>query len=373
MILHILSDKKVAGRTIEMFDSAFPGCNKFVRLYDRRGAEACKKDYLNLQPRVKLFNIDKDIWTDREPVDWIILHALSRMAVTFVNRYYPDNGKVCWIVYGNDLYNNLIRSRGYRIFSPENSYNNSLSVKRFLISALRIDRYVTRKKINFIKERVSAVSSCQKEVDMMNEYLGDIGRKEIIEFFYYPIDVIIPSNIKEQYADSSGRNIICGNSASYTNNHEYVLNILSNLVPDKCVINMPLSYGGDERYISNVISLGESLFPNHFSPIREFMALDKYSEWFISASFYVHGSWRGEGFGNIIMAIYLGLKVFLSSHNIIYHALVEKGYVVYCLESATKDDFSEPLSAEQRLHNRTLSSSQYSKDRLIGLIRQYFY
>ena len=137
-------------------------------------------------------------------------------------------------------------------------------------------------------------------------------------------------------------------------------------------VKMPLSYGGDKEYISLIIEKGKQYFGENYIPILHFLPLNQYNQLFIDARICIYGSWRQEAFGNIIIALYLGSKIFMSKNNPRTGSLKELGFSLFIIEEATQESFFEPLSELDKEKNRELIIDLYSLERRQQLIMQYF-
>ena len=79
-----------------------------------------------------------------------------------------------------------------------------------------------------------------------------------------------------------------------------------------------MSYSGKKGYVDHVLQSGRLLLGENFSPLLDFMPLDEYNRLQSDVSVALFGNWRQEAIGNIIVALYLGAKVFLSHVNPVY-------------------------------------------------------
>ena len=90
----------------------------------------------------------------------------------------------------------------------------------------------------------------------------------------------------------------------------------------------------------------------------------------VTAREMVHdGNWRQEAIGNIIVALYLGAKVFLSHVNPVYEWAQSHGLTVYELEKLSQKELDTPLDRETKLKNRQILLSLYTKERMYRLIK----
>ena len=211
--------------------------------------------------------------------------------------------------------------------------------------------------------------SMYDEYPLIKKFFPELTNLEYREFFYYPIDEILGTSL--QHAIVSGNSIIIGNSASLTGNHISVFERLKNLGINNTKISAPLSYG-NKAYADKVISVGKQLFGQDFFGITEYMSLDDYNKYLLSNGIFIYGNWRQEAVGNILIAMYLGGKVFLSAKNPLFEFYKGKGLEIFTIENMNKIDLETPLSQEAISHNRTILRNMYSKERQLSLIRRNF-
>lgn len=108
----------------------------------------------------------------------------------------------------------------------------------------------------------------------------------------------------------SGSNVLVGNSASLTNNHEDVFIQLAQCDLTGRKVIVPLSYG-DPAYRDHVIKRGEHYFGKSFSPLVDFMPLADYIGVISSCNVVLMGHKRQQALGNIGSAIYHGAHLYL--------------------------------------------------------------
>lgn len=371
MILHLVDDEKVINRTIDFFERALPGRNIFLCF--------CKKDS-NGQFFPKHVNRDKIIFFDEdrdsvpnciENVDQVIVHALYFNKISFINNYIPSTTDVCWFVWGADLYSQILFPMGYPLYPLGNSH---ITTKEWIACKIkRIIGYKSRQSrflIDFIRRRITSVGCCDGDYYLLQRYLklGDIKR---VLFYYYPIEDVLGSLYgKSIYPDANL--IMCGNSAAEANNHEYIINCLKRFDLSDYKVVMPLSYCGSDDYKNRIISIGAAAFGSNFKPITEFLPLDIYNNLFLKVKTCIYASWRQMAVGNIIVALYLGSKVFLSKHNPWLSDAKNMGLTVFTLENAKKDIWLQTLSSEEKDSNRQIIENLFSSERLLILIKEHF-
>ena len=192
---------------------------------------------------------------------------------------------------------------------------------------------------------------------------------EYRDFFYYPIDDILGEDLIN--TTSIGRSVIIGNSSSPTGNHLSVISYLRNFsLGDKDII-VPLSYG-NKSYAALVEQEGMYAFGENFKVVKNFLLLDDYNQLLLSANIFIYGNWRQEAVGNILIALYLGGKVFLDKRNPLLNFYKSLGLTLFDIEELSDEHLNSKLSSETINDNRKILKQFYSKERLISLIRENF-
>ena len=364
MILHLVDDEKIVNNTVMSFESALPGKNIFL----------C---FLNGQPRhvatdEHIFFIEDGKVPDSVSlcsVKAIIIHYLTYDKITFIEKNNVfANIPVYWIMWGGDFYNNLLYSRGFPLYYKFHWPGLRNFVKHIFNRVgifSRTDRLVNR----FIRERVSFCLATKEEFALCLKYMGGVFKdiKCIDSFYYYPIDTILGSNIKKA---ASGRIVLVGNSCSFTNNHLYALKYIKHLnFADKEIV-MPLSYGGHEKYKHNIVKLGHRYLGSNFHPLLSFMPLDEYNQIMLKSEVCIYGSWRQEANGNIIIALYLGAKVFMSRKSPLFLYYTKLGLILFSLEDITQEELDTPLSKKEKLHNRQILIKSFNRNKQLDVIRE---
>ncbi|WP_270547007.1 TDP-N-acetylfucosamine:lipid II N-acetylfucosaminyltransferase family protein [Butyricimonas paravirosa] len=356
--------------TMTMFDIALPSQNMFICFCNKK-KECYIPKYINETSSVYFFDIAIDRWdlviSDE---DKIVIHYLNKEKQFFINKYVPREIKIYWIIWGADLFNNILENRGYKIYAKCNSVRN---LKYYLKKITNINYFRTISTVRFIRKRIKYVLTTTIKKD--DPYIKKLRLPKSIrfkEFFYYPIDYILGDDLKDKSVICSSKNILCGNSASFTNNHEYVIKELARIGISDYSVKMPLSYGGSEEYIYVIEKKGKKVFGRQFEVIKSFLPLNEYNIILQHSPICVYGNWRPEAFGNILIVLYLGAKVYFSKYNQHFYALSDMGLRIFTLETAQHCDFFQPLSCDEQAQNREILKKKYSFDRLLSIIQHLF-
>lgn len=360
MQLHLFDDEKVVNRAIDLFEKALPNQNIYICFVDVVVRFVNATDNLHFYKEGEAFQKDK-----LKDVDKVIIHCLSYRKIVFINTYLPQSIPCYWNIWGGDLYNTILEYRGYPIYyEPE-----FLGIKFFIrkvLCHLKIYSPIQKTVLNFIKNRVTHFVT-NADYDIARQYIGNyIKGVQVTGFRYYPIDVILGG-----LADKSvkGNVILLGNSASFTNNHSYAFKYLSNLDLKNKKIIVPVSYGGSLKYINHIIKQGDRKWGRSFIPLQDFLPLDEYNQLMTTAEICIFSSWRQEAFGNIVIALYLGSKVFLSERSSLVSYFKSIGVVVYILEQMRQEDIDFPLSNEIKNSNRKILFELLNEKAIVDNIR----
>ena len=89
-----------------------------------------------------------------------------------------------------------------------------------------------------------------------------------------------------------------------------MLNILSKFSNENIEVVAPLTYG-DEKYIHSVIQHGSDLLGNKFMPLTQLMTPVEYNKYLSTIDVVILNHRRQQGFGNIVIALYFGAKIFI--------------------------------------------------------------
>lgn len=351
-----------------MFEEAFPEENLFV-VANRASSSHFK--YVKADYHV-LSRVDFMQRKDEFEFTHVYIHLLNARKINILKKVNTSHAAVYWIIWGLDLYNKLLQVRGFEMIDKQSSYyRNHLTFSRLfpLFSQWKQKLYAASA-LRFISQRIDYIvtDTVEQDYDYLVRYYPSLQNKPWKDFFYYPLDVILGPKLLT--AQVTGHDIIIGNSASLTNNHEYVMRILSRFSIGERRVVVPLSYSGKRGYVESVVKAGNSYFKENFVPLLKFMPLDEYNRLQMSIGIALYGNWRQEAIGNILVALYLGSKVFLSRVNPVYEWALSRRLVVFALEDISQEAIDTPLPHADMLWNREILISLYNKERMLKLMRE---
>lgn len=394
MILHLANDEKIIGRTVEIFEEALPFRNLWVV-----ANRAYKSDLHIIKPTPKTEHLilgRKEFAKDmvgnitsvmsrcgeniNDPASrlHIVIHLLNPRKIAIVKRLkkvLPPNCniKIYWIIWGLDLYNKLLQPAGFEMFTPDAERSGLITRCAGLfkkIGALQ----EAKATVKFIEQCVDYIVTDTTESDysQLVKYYPQLAAKPRKGFFYYPIDTILGDLYYTPLPDKSCKDtIMVGNSASRTNNHKYLLALLSQFDLKNRKVVVPLSYSGRKRYVNEVVAYGQKEVSG-FTPLMKFMPLEEYNRLQSSTAVALFGNLRQEAIGNIIIALYMGAKVFLFESNPVYEWADCHNLKVFSMSLLSQQELDTLLPVEDAEHNRSVLRQLYSQRRMIQLIQELF-
>ena len=354
-VLHITPDDK-------FFDGVYTAYENNEVFENKALFYAPKKDYqfryIKRTDDLEIYYRKKDVKErlKRDDYDIVFLHSMPYAFYQFV-ACIPDNRKVIWWGWGYDIYEKL---HGLPAIVDINLYKEKT---QFFIDSLKYDfRTVALKILNFFFGRI--MMSYQEEAIKRVDYYQPVVKAEIDllrrnklfrakEFYYRTVTPVLCEYV-ERLADGD---IILGNSATATNNHLDVLEVVLRLKQVDQKVIMPLSYGNDKYKAW----LKPHLQKRDILPIYDFLPRDEYFQLVDKCSYAIYGNIRQQAMGNILHDIANGIKVFLYRDSIAYQNLISLGYVVFAIEDMSEMSLKTPLTKEQMNQNNKARMAEYNR------------
>lgn len=335
-LVHLFHDDKFIDYTIMLFDKARPYISSYyVFKKEKKPFKYVKSEKvkrLDSSNKTKLDHFINEINADVKNV--LLLHSLSNEHLRILSRLDSSITKV-WFVWGFDLYGNwpiyrkkILTKRTRELTGIKTSFFYNLLVNPIGFTLIK-SRAIFPKKYRAKLENVFNFSFYQniKRIDYVttvvpNEYelVKRINPKiKYLPFNYVSVEGLMSKN--EEIKDAVSKNILIGNSADPANNHIDIFEKLSTLNLEGRRIYVPLSYGGNQDYISEIIKRGYELLPDSFEPMIDFLTLEEYNKILSSCGIFIFNHIRQQALGNIIYAGYSGARIFLNKKSPVYEFL----------------------------------------------------
>lgn len=360
MILHFLTDDKFADYAIRQFCSP-EMCSEFVLMaYGDIHYVKCLDNVCVLHPSSKGF---ESLISRLGQYNAIVLHGLFDPWCARVLSMVPKSVKVAWVFWGGEIYDR---------YDVENSF---LAPCSFLLNRLHnirgriTHRGIVNKTYEVPLELYQRIDYCLtgeiEEVKYARKYTR--ATFEHLWYTYYSIEETVGSLMNET---CNGTNIWVGNSSSITNNHSDAFKILRRTKRGSRKVFVPLSYGAP-WYRRIVSKLGHLCFGDSFTPLYDFLPRDEYNKLMIDCSTMIQAHHRAQAHGNIITALWLGMRVYLSEKGFEYLFFKEIGAVVFSLESDFKkrNDTLDLLPKELVDKNREILLRWFGKDHVSEAVK----
>lgn len=359
MILHIIIDDKFTEIGVQTFERSQPGKNKSLLF-----AESDKFRYLKRKPDImvspRLWFFRPTLWANIRSADAVVIHYLTEISLV-IPLIIPRKKKILWIGWGGDYYHHF-EDKGYRLYGP----HTEQAIKLFepqLMGSQKVKKRIKQAIFNTVIKRITFFSPVIfEDFNLLCKYYPNST------MMYLPWNYGSPSSQSVELKDfpSLGPNILIGNSASYSNNHLELFEILKDVDLTGRNLIVPLSYGPTE-YRDYIILKGKELFGKSFIPLTEFMPIHEYEKFLLSCSFVMMNQYRQQAVGNIIIMIRFGAKIFLSTNNPYYETCRRGEIEVYPIEEmlSGKEGMFEPLTEDTKLRNKRNLFAMYN-DSLIA-------
>ena len=321
-ILHVMILDKFLAPFIDFVDENFGRDNHHYVFITSE-----KYEYgLTPEHKVEFLHTDNDIFITllkyMKMAKKIILHGLWRDKVDILLYFNQELLKKCyWVMWGGDFY------------FPEKQtwFRNQIikNIRNFITLNIYDFEYVKNKYFTF-----GTLWKCP---------------------FY-------PKNLFKEISTfkvNQKLKILVGNSATITNRHEEIFNLLTNLENKEFEIYCPLSYG-DKIYANKIIQLGKLLFKNDFHHIDTLLTPQDYLDFLETIDLAIFNHNRQQGGGNIISLLGLGKTVYLNRENNMYDLFKNMNLIFYSIEDLS-NGILKLIDQNAKFNNISIVHDNYSE------------
>jgi dTDP-N-acetylfucosamine:lipid II N-acetylfucosaminyltransferase len=354
---HLMHDDKFFDAVVDLF-LAFPSIeNIFIAGVDR---DHYKVKYIK-SDLIQVMRYDspeyKSIMDNVQSDDVVVVHYLDRQKSLVINSILTRPA-ILWLSFGAELYSS--------IYYPHELH---LHLTKLLLAVN--PKYQARKIRDFVKSLVSIylpgdrktaienafaridyfATPLSSEIALFRQYLPGLIAKEVF-FQYGSLESTLGSAV--DFTGSLGNGVFVGNSNTPASNHADAFSFIHRLDGKNREIIVPLSYGGDPVYRQSILLLGKRYFGKHFQPLVKFLNKSAYTSKMSLCYTAVFMHIRQQAIGNILIALFLGLKVFLLRENPCYGYFVSIGVFVYAIEDCTGHEFASALSYDRKKANKEI-------------------
>lgn len=160
--------------------------------------------------------------------------------------------------------------------------------------------------------------------------------------------------------------VLVGNSATITNNHKEVFDILKRFNDRNMEIYVPLSYG-DKNYADEVMNYANKVIDNKIIFLTDFMNPFEYNMLLNCIDIGIFNYHRQQGLGNINRLLLLQKKVYVNKKSGLYEYNKDKGITLYDIEllkSASYEEFIQ-YDEDKYLNNRRIQETHMSNAKFV--------
>ena len=352
MILHFLTDDKFSEYVLSQFAS-FEAQSDFLLISET-------STLVNVSSRENLIIINpnsddfKRIVNELSIYNAIIFHGLFWPWAEVVLRNVPKKVKVAWMFWGGEIYGR--KDLKYSFLAPR---TKRIQLWRNLKRTIKYKgrRYYPYEIPKDLFERIDyCLTDNFEEYQYAKEYLGN--RMIYLWYNYYSIEETLGEAIN---LFTNGNNILVGNSGTIEGNHFDAFYRIDRRYLHGNSIIVPLSYG-DAWVINRIVRFGEKRFKNAFTPLKVFLCRNDYNQILSSCRIVIMPHYRPQAFGNIITALWLGARVYMSEKSLQYSYLKRIGVILFSIEKDLSKNLASSvvsLTDEEVMENRRILYANY--------------
>lgn len=247
-------------------------------------------------------------------------------------------------------------------------YDNKELLKKCYWAMWGGDFYFPEKHSKIKKEIMKNIRFCLTQLKDDYEY---IKKYYNIKGTVIYLKVGYPSNLyktskKIAINQCEKTKFLVGNSATETNNHQYIFQKLKKYEKANVEIISPLSYG-DVSYASLIQKKGQNIFGSKFLALTEMLSIDKYTELLSSIDIAIFAHDRQQAIGNIMTLLGLGKKVYIKKNIATWSFLQQYNLKVFDIEQLDL----KKMKIEDAEFNIGIMKRNFSYKELINDCKKY--
>ncbi|MFP4560169.1 MAG: TDP-N-acetylfucosamine:lipid II N-acetylfucosaminyltransferase [Thiohalorhabdus sp.] len=358
-IAHIAPDEKFIDSAYCQFEEAVPSSNTvFVPTEEKRFRYIKKAPARAISPyRFK----DPFFTRSLKGYDLVVLHSLNKFNQEVI-AHAPQRTKFSWMGMGFDYYDIIFEDKRHFLMEDtleifEYCQNRKRAPKDSRSGLMDRITQKNRRKSDLAKKVRYFAPVLKREHEIIAHKLNSEG-PEFVDW-RYSLNSGFFEEI-ENHKNTTGKDILLGNSASFSNNHIEAFKLIESLPHAERRIICPLSYG-NPCYASWVMEDGRQRFGDNFTPLRLFLPPEEYLEKIRSCSNIIMNHIRQQAAGNISLMLFMGAKVFLHNRNPLYRFYRDLNLPVYSLDELSRDPALLDLELPREV---TLQTRRILRDQL---------
>ncbi|WGP00386.1 TDP-N-acetylfucosamine:lipid II N-acetylfucosaminyltransferase [Saccharophagus degradans] len=330
-ITHLATDEKFIGHAHDTFEDAFPDCNSFL-IFGPKEWKYIPVDNANYKSVKKRYIPHGYFWNELKNSDVVIIHFLH-IYFAWLVLFLPKKVNVVWIGWGGDYYSRIFPFYPANILLAKTQRYCGEAHKGWepLHWALkRVHEFIFWRAIKKIKIFSPVLESEHK---VLEAYYPRNRIPSYAPWNYGELERHFISGIENKRVLKSG--VVIGNSAFPSNNHLEVFDVLAKHNVSRPIL-LPLAYG-DVGYKEHIKSVAAEVFGDSVNVVDQFMPVEQYNRLLLNYDSMIINACRQQALGNIIVALYIGAKVFVREESPVYAFFKNKGVTIFTVEMLEKD------------------------------------
>lgn len=334
-ILHIINDEKF-----------IPYCKETFTKYNIKNTFSSIIEFEN-NIKTKSFQI-------------IIIHYLNNENAYILNRNY-FRIPIIWFFWGGDGFLLGKFSNSFLLPITKSLFIRHTFQESFLLGIKTIFKSMFPSWVDRLPNNREVIRSFKKIdyiVPVMPRDYDLLKKKYTIQAPMFHLNYINPILNDFINKQDSGRNILLGNSASYSNNHIEMISILSKIDLEDRQVIIPLSYG-DKKYGKYISDFAIKKLGKKAICMLEFIPFEDYFRILEGCSIVFMNHLRQQAVGNIVPMLAKGSHIYLRSESSLYQFLQEKKFIITSIEESNT---IRELTIEEKTNNKRLCIEYFGKE-----------
>lgn len=291
----------------------------------------------------------------------IVLHSLRFNDCLFLINNKIDI-PVIWFFWGGEFFND---GKFYNYFILDKTkavrrkiyfeYNLFRGIKQYIKESFPL--IIDLSRANRVK--LAAIKKLNIIVPVVKGDCDILKKRYKIKAECYHLNYVNPLVESEKFNNITGKNILLGNSATFSNNFFEAIDQLIQLNIDERKVIIPLSYGDKklaeyvEKYALDKIGEEKTII------LKEFMSYSDYNKILLTCEIVIMNHIRQQAVGNIVQSLINGSHVYLRRESSVYKYLIECKFKISAIND-TK--MLNGLTNEEIIYNRNLAKKIFGSE-----------
>ncbi len=345
-IAHFIQDLSFMDSAYEQFEAIAPNCSDYFmasKPYELKYIKKIPVKYVHASAYLNRSFINKI----ENKYDFVLLHSLTRFNQMLVLRSNPSKVVFVWIGIGADYYDiiaeseeSLLLNKTCKIFTERKRGLYDGPLWKFILKnklpylSNLLKKFMLLSKIYSIKKIHYFSPVLESEYALVKAKFKK--KFPVYISWNYSINALGIDNDCMAENNLHGNNILLGNSASFTNNHIEMIDLLSQVVLNGNKVFCPLSYGL-KNYADIIVKYAHQKLGESFVPIPDFLPYEEYMNIISNCSNVLMNHRRQQALGNVDSMLAKGAKVFLREENPAYGLYSAKGIKLFKIQDLEKN------------------------------------